>query len=905
MNENENLQENRTEEKAPKKKKAVIICLTAAILLILCAGSLLAYRFYLKPNSDYSEAGKKFEAGEYAEALKIYEELKQYKDSADKAQECRDKMAEEEKAEQQRLAEAEKEAQELALFEQQRLAKQKLAEDEQAEQAEQEKRHRENYEKALAFVEKKDYKSAIWIFEMLEDYRDSETQKENCLECIYTDAMDAYSQKDYNRAEELFGFLGEYKDSADRIILTRILAGVMREDAEVSMYSVRDIFSYAPKEEWEKLEEELYQKAADDYAAGRFLSAAVLFEGLAEKDVKDSEEREREAEYAYALECRKNGNPKEAGAYFLRLDDYRDSKEQAYLCAVQMRKEDNMDCYSIFHLLDDYKDSQKLYKECYVEWIYRTAKKQYEDREFLYIAYEFTNNDDYAAYADYKDLKELRYLSSKNCQESGLFDAAACGFKGLGDYKDSKELYLKNAIDNIRADMEKNAAEEDDLMLFVSPFLSMKDLPDGKEKSALEKELSEKAFRIFSERVQSGTYKEAPACLLFLSDFSLLTEEEWYRWGTELLNSDGPTFKYPYGTYFEAEKVFRSLGNYEDAKKYAEYAVIKELIDEQDCMNQDDCFPVSPFDEKYELALKKANELSGFLDVEEIAAGLKYHKARYYENIGVYQNTFDKALALYAELPAEWAAEDRVTVAERIALTKYKKARYLADKGRYDEAIKLFEEVKDDIDNAEKRIAETRCFKACAAGVSSEEDEASLNRKCLEEIAAIREANPGDTVSFGNYFGESEWILLKKKNGLALLVMNQSIDDRRADEYTHTTWGQSVIREWLNSSFLNAAFSKAERTRIVEKKLTNENFGYGFADLPEFEKTMDKVFLLEDADLRRYKEEEGLPIYPSNYDWLVRDASAYPDAFLRSSFSGEIDREAFGVCPAVWVDISE
>lgn len=120
-----------------------------------------------------------------------------------------------------------------------------------------------------------------------------------------------------------------------------------------------------------------------------------------------------------------------------------------------------------------------------------------------------------------------------------------------------------------------------------------------------------------------------------------------------------------------------------------------------------------------------------------------------------------------------------------------------------------------------------------------------------------------------------------------------------------TTWGQSAIREWLNTTFMNVAFSKAERTRIVEKKITNENFGYGVEELPDFEKTMDKVFIPEDADLRRYKEEGGLPIYPSNYQWLVRDASYKPEEFLRMHHSEGVDGEVYGVCPAVWVDISE
>ena len=112
-----------------------------------------------------------------------------------------------------------------------------------------------------------------------------------------------------------------------------------------------------------------------------------------------------------------------------------------------------------------------------------------------------------------------------------------------------------------------------------------------------------------------------------------------------------------------------------------------------------------------------------------------------------------------------------------------------------------------------------------------------------------------DTVNFGSYNtkgpirGDIEWIVLNKSTTAdgkryALLLSKYAIDCMQYYPlYDYVFWETSTIRQWLNNSFYNDAFSGSEKDKIIDLPIDNpRNAVYPQADGGM--STVDKVFLL-------------------------------------------------------------
>lgn len=115
----------------------------------------------------------------------------------------------------------------------------------------------------------------------------------------------------------------------------------------------------------------------------------------------------------------------------------------------------------------------------------------------------------------------------------------------------------------------------------------------------------------------------------------------------------------------------------------------------------------------------------------------------------------------------------------------------------------------------------------------------------------------GDIVSFGRYPQNSyapepiAWRILDIINGSALMISESLIDCRPYnDTRDPVSWEDSTLRRWLNSEFLNTAFSADEQKRIKAVRNNNQNnLRYG-ADGGNI--TEDKVFCLSADEVERY-----------------------------------------------------
>lgn len=102
-----------------------------------------------------------------------------------------------------------------------------------------------------------------------------------------------------------------------------------------------------------------------------------------------------------------------------------------------------------------------------------------------------------------------------------------------------------------------------------------------------------------------------------------------------------------------------------------------------------------------------------------------------------------------------------------------------------------------------------------------------------------------------------EWLVLETyKDGTALLLSKYGLDSKPYNtDYVDVEWAKCTLREWLNRSFFNTAFSAREQTGIVVSDNENQAYDNGNAVLAE--RSKDKIFLLSHEEAERYFKGDG------------------------------------------------
>lgn len=191
----------------------------------------------------------------------------------------------------------------------------------------------------------------------------------------------------------------------------------------------------------------------------------------------------------------------------------------------------------------------------------------------------------------------------------------------------------------------------------------------------------------------------------------------------------------------------------------------------------------------------------------------------------------------------------------------------------------------------------------------------------------------GDIINFGGI----KWRILDVQDDRKLLLSEYVLFERAYHE-THeaVTWATSTIRRYLNNNFYNR-FSQAERTRIVETRLENNNNPWFSAGVGGND-TNDKIFLLSVDEVVRYfgdsggiqnwtreqrtfnnaltDQYNGLRIAYDQYGeaamWWLRTPGFNRDVATGIRPNGDIyidgaivSVSVFGVRPAMWLRMSE
>lgn len=113
-----------------------------------------------------------------------------------------------------------------------------------------------------------------------------------------------------------------------------------------------------------------------------------------------------------------------------------------------------------------------------------------------------------------------------------------------------------------------------------------------------------------------------------------------------------------------------------------------------------------------------------------------------------------------------------------------------------------------------------------------------------------------DCIYFGNYYQSNsstkepiKWRVLSVKGNEAFVVADMALDCQSYNETDEdVTWETCTLRQWLNSTFLDAAFDAEEKSAITTTNVVNEdNISFGTAG---GNTTSDKIFLLSQNEVK-------------------------------------------------------
>lgn len=181
-------------------------------------------------------------------------------------------------------------------------------------------------------------------------------------------------------------------------------------------------------------------------------------------------------------------------------------------------------------------------------------------------------------------------------------------------------------------------------------------------------------------------------------------------------------------------------------------------------------------------------------------------------------------------------------------------------------------------------------------------------------ISAQADAAVGDMIIFGSWHQNSDaqdntpiqWRVLDIQDDRALLISEMALDSRPYDLYrVNATWDQCTLRAWMNTEFLNEAFTPDQQKAILVTTLDNG------AECPS---TEDKMFLLTYLEGRCYLSSEELIARYTQYASRKDGFSDIAFSWTRESdhminmigteCGGLFQIDENAVRPAMWVSLS-
>lgn len=197
-----------------------------------------------------------------------------------------------------------------------------------------------------------------------------------------------------------------------------------------------------------------------------------------------------------------------------------------------------------------------------------------------------------------------------------------------------------------------------------------------------------------------------------------------------------------------------------------------------------------------------------------------------------------------------------------------------------------------------------------------------------DELYAL---NVGDIYTFGSYEQDNnksngkesiQWLVIDKTKDGILLVSNQVLDCQKYNSsFSSVTWESCTLRKWLNSTFLQVAFSSGERELIGTTKVPADKNPI-YSTNPG-NNTEDQIFLLSINEANKYFSSDSARdckptayaiaqgVYENNGScwWWLRSPGGNTkcaslvntDGSIHSG-GGGVDFVKYGLRPALWIN---
>ena len=228
------------------------------------------------------------------------------------------------------------------------------------------------YNNAVAMLENGQYDEAITAFTDLGNYKDSinkitETQNAKTefeRNQKYDSANKLFEEKKYDEAAAIFEGLGDYKDSSEMKEYSLGFSSFEQENYSKALYYYENILDFKNSQE---MSNECRYILGNSYLKNELYSSAInYFTKIA--DYKDADNLLKESYYLLAEKYLKEKSYTDAASYFLKITDYKDSSkkiQQIYDIATQKyQNKEFTDARLIYSSLRDFKDSKDMITKC-------------------------------------------------------------------------------------------------------------------------------------------------------------------------------------------------------------------------------------------------------------------------------------------------------------------------------------------------------------------------------------------------------------------------------------------------------------------------------------------------------------------------------------------------------------
>ena len=308
------------------------------------------------------------------------------------------------------------------------------------------------------------------------------------------------------------------------------------------------------------------------------------------------------------------------------------------------------------------------------------------------------------------------------------------------------------------------------------------------------------------------------------------------------------------------------------------------------------------------------------------------------------ENKYDRSVALIesGDYDAAYSLLEEIERDDVITESKHDRSLALIESGDYDAAYALLEEIKrNDV------IVESKYNRAIAlieAGdyIAAYELLDCLNYQDSEERMQeikpeyhkylLQNSQVGDTVFFGAYEQDNddsngkediEWQVLDKKNGKIMVISKYALDWKPySAKWENITWENSTLRKWLNSEFINNAFT-AEEQKLIPTMTVSADKNPVYKVNPG-NTTHEQIFLLSVLEINQYFTSDNARICkPTPYaaagsanvsesdscGWWLRSPGTNQKFVAYIHGDGGVDAYGGGcngstaVRPAMWIDL--